>query len=166
MIYAIIATTDVDDDVCAKVGKIIILWAGLEHQMLSIIYRLLKVDEVTGRDQIGAKRIAKEFKILRDNLDDQAIAVSPNLDEMSCDIKELSTRRNWLGHGIWFRESDSTWNVRAASGKVDGELLRKHPKGIAITDQWCQETVDEIGALYEKLEQIDHEVTAKLSASQ
>ena len=164
---AILITTAVPDNVSASVGRIIILWANLEWRVSLLAYQILHLDETAGQEVVRTPRLTERFDVLLALISQRNMKLSIDMTAFRKELTEMVTRRDWLGHGIWYQTGEDEWTVRASKGQMTLPgppqrkiSLRKEPQGILINRQWCQNTMDRIQALIVQSEQIDHEIAA------
>lgn len=140
------------------IGKIITLWAHLEWRFTALLHKLLGVDEATGHELIRAPRISDRTEILVALLRHRGRQPSIDLKAYIAALKSTCDKRDWLAHGIWYRNEAGGWDVRVAKGVLNGKSARKEPQPVTIDNKWCQAVLADITELLNLTETLERSV--------
>ena len=140
--YLLTTTTDLPAALTREIGRIMVLYAAIEHTLSRIIYHLLRLSRQEGRLAVREPRASDRFELICDLLELSNVTVIEDLDDLDKAIKRCLTERDRLAHGIWtlhpksgrpyLRLTRGQWQpFQERRGKVKRLL---NPEGTPFTD--------------------------------
>src|SRR5437016_2465202 len=94
------------------VGKVITAHAILETMVSELVFDLMRVDYPAGRTAFPYSAASKQFTLARELIALRGITSSIDLVDLEDQIKDCTTARDQLAHGVWLRGKNGSLGLR------------------------------------------------------
>ena len=94
-------TTNLSAALTREIGRVIVHYAALEHDLSAITYLVLGLSRAQGRLAVRAPRATERLDLIQDLLGLRKIKVSFNFQGVHKSLEKCSARRDAIAHGVW-----------------------------------------------------------------
>jgi hypothetical protein len=157
-----------------EIGRVIVAWACFEWHITQAAHLLVGVGPQTGRLAIREPRVTDRISMVKDLVEHLKVPVNFDFKDFASAAGELSTRRDWLAHGIWVRHkptnklllriTQGTWERPVPEGKVKASR-RIYPQGQAIGAEHLKILRSAIEQMIARSDDLVGQVKAAIEAS-
>jgi hypothetical protein len=113
------------NNLAAAIGRIVVLYAKLEHKVTALSGLILQLDRAEMRVAIRTPRVPERLEMALDLLALKKIHIPSDSDETRALLSVFAAERDRLAHGIWLRhpQTKKTY-LRIARGKWPKDMTR------------------------------------------
>lgn len=153
-----------------EIGRVITIFACVEHILRLISYKLLRLTPAEGMLTVRAARIGDYCRMIQDLLNLQSIKITHNLLALSKDLSDFESMRDWFSHGVWTKHNGAI-HVLLTSGKWQAGSLQGTSRKIApsihlVTPQQISGIADEGRRLLTYVNDVYCQIAAQQNALQ
>ena len=114
-----------------EIGRIITIFAAIEHELNLITYTVLRVSSAEGRLAVTRQNVRSRMDLLRALLDIGGFDKPTDWETMSKELQNLEEIRDWVAHGVWSKSEGvyaiqitrGTWKPDGYPAKVDRKVV-------------------------------------------
>ena len=114
-----------------EIGRVITVFAAIEHELNLIVYTVLRLSTAEGRLAVTRQNIRSRMDLLRALLDIGGFDRPTDWDEVSKELQNLEEIRDWVAHGVWSLDQGApalqitrgTWRPDGYRTKVDRKIV-------------------------------------------
>src|SRR5262245_28313177 len=135
----------IPDETAVGVGLVIARWAYQEGLLISVLRKLLSIDQkearqifstAEGRDYVGLIRTLVELRGLKTSVD---------LGALKSEVQDVREERNVVAHRVWFESKDGTMCVQDTTGhwpKKSEATRKRTPEAMRFEANALLNTID------------------------
>jgi hypothetical protein len=96
-------TFDLPDDLAQAIGRLVALYAHIEHKLTSLSGLILQLDKAEMRVAIKTPRLAERFDMALDLFALKGIRMPFDTEAVKSQFTRLTTERDRVAHGLWLK---------------------------------------------------------------
>ena len=129
-----------------EIGRIITLFACIEHEMNHITYSLLRLSPAEGRLAVTRQNVRSRFHLISVLLKLNGVSVTHNVKALASEIEALEGMRDWVAHGVWSK-NNGVFLLQISRGTWKGSLKGVDRKIIPASAPCDQKALREISSV-------------------
>ena len=114
-----------------EIGRVITVFAAIEHELNLITYSVLRLTTAEGRLAVTRQNVRSRMDLLRALFDIGGFEKPSDWEVRSKELQDLEEIRDWVAHGVWSIDKGSpalqitrgTWKPNGYQEKVDRKVV-------------------------------------------
>jgi hypothetical protein len=151
------------DDLASGIGRVIVAYGRIEHNLSSIASLLLQLNKAEMRIALRMPRAADRMEMVLDLFAIKGITIKDlDTNSLKNEISEVSTKRDWLAHGLWLqhpetgeiflRVSRGNWDKSETEGHKVSRPIFPQSKPFSASD--CADILKRIEAILAEIDRL------------